>query len=166
MTRRRGVRLGTNARAVREDVKRRKNLLAALIKQRAQQLEQQGLGMAVLGLNVTVYGTEAGAYARSEDLLRGVHVTAKRARRGLVQFRVWNTAPYAPLVEYGTYGDRISPAEAERRASASGAQPTPLVTGRSGVNYAQPSLAHTRALVWMLERLRLDVKGAWFRAWL
>lgn len=165
MPKRATIKVTNNAKAVRDDIRRRKLALAAQIDRRARELNPQAQGMLILGLNATVYQTERGQYARTTDLAQGAHATVKRVRRGVVEVRAWNTVPYAALVEYGTYGDHVEEAAAVARTSAPGAQPSPLVTGRSGVNYTQPSLAHTRAVLWPLLRLRLDVKAAWYRAW-
>ncbi|WP_278911629.1 hypothetical protein [Deinococcus wulumuqiensis] len=159
------IKVRSNTKAVRDDVRRAKLQLARFIDKRASELNAQALGMLVVGLEATIYETEEGNYRRSHDLARGAQVSVRTTRRGVVEVRVWNTEPYAAAVEWGTYDSKTTLQAGVARAERPGAQPTPLVTGRSGVNWTQPSLAHTRALMWTLLRLRLDAKAAWYWAW-
>ena len=155
----------SNARQLQQAIRGVKQQVAATVDRRAADLSPQVQGLLFVGLNLSVYQTEAGKYTRTFDLARGAHATVQSKQRGIVEVRVWNTEPYALYVEFGTYGDHVPETEAVARAGRPGAQPTPLVTGRSGVNWTQPSLAHTRALLWPLYRIRLDVRAAVIRAW-
>ena len=156
----------SNARRLQQAIRGVKTQVAATVDRRAADLSPQAQGLLFVGLNVTIYGTEPGRiYQRTQDLQRGAHATVKRVRRGIVEVNVWNTEPYALAVEFGVYGDHVPEPVAVERAGRPGAQPSPLVTGRSGANWTQPSLAHTRALLWPLYRLRLDVRAAVIRAW-
>lgn len=123
-------------------------------------LEQGTVGMVVLGLNATVYQTPDGQhYERTGELLRDVNVKLT-LRRGVVNVYVGNSSEYAPHVEWGVTPEGVTPDDGVTIAGAFGASPRPLMTGRSGLEYAVPSLAHTRAMVWAMYQLRQDVRDA------
>lgn len=159
------VKVASNARDMVARIREVKRAARAALQERPPIIQAQGQGLLFIGLNATIYGTPEGQYRRSFELARGAFATAKATRRGMVEFKAWNTQPYARAVEFGTYAGRVEEEVGIARAQMPGIQPTPLVTGRTGEQWTLASLAHTRALVWMMLRLRVDVKAAVFRAW-
>lgn len=159
------VQVTSNGRQVANAIRAVKRDVQARMRERAPQLTAQGQGLLFVGLDATVYGTPAGRYRRSLELARGAFFKVTPGNRGVMNFRAWNNQPYAVHVEFGTYGGKTEEDVAVSRALMPGAQPTPLVTGRTGEQYTLASLAHTRALVWAMTRLRLDVKAAVIRSW-
>lgn len=153
------VKLNANMRDVRASLARARRVLQAEMTERLERVEQETTGMLVLGLNATIYNTEPGARPRTGDLLRGAHVQAFK-RTGRYGVNVWNDEPYAKVVEYGSYGEGVSLTQAQEIAGTPGASPRPIVTGRSGVEWQSPSLAHTRATVFALFRLRQEFRAA------
>lgn len=159
------ARVSNNGRHIAQAIRTVKREVQVRMRERAAQLTDQGQGLLFLGLDATVYATAPGRYARTQHLARGAHFKVTAGTRGMINFRAWNTQPYAREVEFGTFGGRADEVTAASRAAMPGAQPTPLVTGRSGEQWTLASLAHTRALVWTMMRLRLDVKAAMIRSW-
>lgn len=158
------VSFSSNAKDIRARLKQvRAAIQPSGLRRIEAQVVPEALGMLILGLNATVYETQRGAYVRTGELLRGAHVD--RGGPGPVaSLLIYNTEEYAPYVEYGIQ-PATAPFLARARAGQLGDSPQPLVTGRSGVMWQKPSLAHTRAQVWSALKLKAEIRAALLKVW-
>ena len=151
---------GNHAELRAEMAAARARLLAEL-GARDGRVRAQTLNLALAGLSATVYNTPAGAYERTGALLRGLRVDKLGSGSGTVYgVQVSNSAPYAAYVEYGSYGEALHPVQAQAVASTLGAEPRVLATGRSGLAWQTPSLAHVRAAAFWLAGMRQEFGAA------
>lgn len=103
----------------------------------AGQVQQEALAHLILGAGRNIYDTTAGAYERTQDLLRGLDARS-RAGRNTASVTVSGSAPYHAYVELGTGPHETSVQQAQAVALANPNPAAPLYLGRSGVNYSLP----------------------------
>jgi hypothetical protein len=110
---------------------------ADTLPQIAAQVQQETLGFIVLAARRNIYDTQAGAYRRTQDLLRGLDARF-RVSANSISITVSGNAPYHRDVELGSGATEISPQQAQAYARANPNPAAPLYFGRSGVNYNLP----------------------------
>lgn len=111
----------------------------------AEQVRVQAETLARSGTLAGVYNTLPGKYVRTDRLLESLYATVVSAG-SLIAVEVGNTAPYASLVEYGSYGQFQSPEDLRALSEAAPGLGV-LYLGRSGLIWQAPNPAITRAAV-------------------
>lgn len=139
----------TNRRGL--DALERLTNIDQMLPQVAATVQGEALGMAVMAARANIYNTTPGAYQRTGEYLRSLHVNATTGR-GTVKVQLSSTSEYAAAIEYGR--ENTSPAMLQALALAQTRLNKPLTLGRSGQTWWLAGPVLTSAQVYAARRMR------------